>query len=128
MYIVKIIIKKKTITDNKYDGFASFESSELEKAIRNNDEYWLKAAILNTMWNDPTFTHGETDKLINILKKETPKLFEQEKKVPSEEHFDQSKWDKKYFSDLTYYFRENPALSRIPYIKKVGKYVYSKNK
>ena len=112
----------------KYDGFVSFESSELEKAIRNNDEYWLKAAILNTMWNDPTFTHGETDKLINILKKETPKLFEQEKKVPSEEKepLDQSKWSKNYFTDLTYYFRENPALSRIPFIKKVGKYISGK--
>lgn len=80
------------------------------------------------MWNDPTFTHGETDKLINILKKETPKLFEQEKKVPSEEKepLDQSKWSKNYFTDLTYYFRENPALSRIPFIKKVGKYVSGK--
>lgn len=111
------------VTDDFKDSM-TYAGKDLEKAIGNKNYQWLRGTIMNTMWNDPTFAHGETDKLINILKKLVPDLFEQEKKVPSEEHFDQSKWDKDYFIDLTYYFRENPSLSRIPYIKKVGKYVY----
>lgn len=105
--------------------FVSFEESELENAISKKDYYWLKAAVLNTMWNDPTFEHGETEALLEILKKRVPEIFEkEEKKVPSEEHLERSLWDKGYFSDLTYYFRENFAESRLAHIKEVGKAVY----
>ena len=34
------------------------------------------------------------------------------------------KWDKRYFTKLTYWFQENFAESRITYIKKVGKVTY----
>lgn len=107
--------------------FVSFEESELENAISKKDYYWLKAAALNTMWNDPTFEHGETEALLEILKKRVPEIFEEEKKVPSEEHLERSLWDKGYFSDLTYYFRENFAESRLAHIKEVGKAVYQKS-
>ena len=70
------------------------------------------------MWNDPTFAYGETDKLMAVLKKELPQIFVQEKKLEYEEHLERSLWNNDYFTDLTYWFRENFALSRIPYIKK----------
>lgn len=106
----------------------TYAGEDLKKAIDNKDYLWIKGTMMNSMWNDPTFEHGEFDKLLSICKKYVPQIFEQEKKVPSEEqeHLEQSKWTNDYFVGLTYYFRENPALSRIPYIKKVGKYVYSK--
>lgn len=108
--------------------FVSFEENELNEAITKKDYDWLKAAVLNTIWNDPTFEHGETEALLEILKRKVPKIFETKKKVPSEEKelLDHSLWDKKYFSDLTYYFQENFAESRIPHIKEVGKAVYGK--
>ena len=109
--------------------FVSFEESELKKAILKEDYYWLKAAVLNTIWNDPTFEHGETEELLEILRNEVPDIFKTEEKVPSEEKepLDRSLWDKKYFSDLTYYLRENFAESRLAHIKEVGKAVYQKS-
>ena len=106
--------------------FVSFEESELKKAIETKDYLWLKAATINTMWNDPMFEHGETDALINVLKKQVPEIFVSEKKLPYEEHLERSLWNKDYFTDLTYWFRENFAESRIPYIKEVGKAVHKK--
>ena len=115
-----------SLSDDFKDSM-TYAGKDLKKAIDNKNYVWIRGTMMNAMWNDPTFEHGEFDKLISICKKYIPKVFEQEKTIPSEEHFDQSKWTKDYFTDLTYYFRENPALSRISYIKKVGKYVYSKN-
>lgn len=120
--------QKKTITDkDDFKNSMTYAGKDLKKAIDDKNYMWIRGTMMNSMWNDPTFEHGEFDKLVSICKKYMPKIFEQEKKVPSEEHFEQSKWTKEYFVDLTYYFRENPALSRIPYIKKVGKYVYGKD-
>ena len=119
--------QKKTITDeDDFKDSQSYEGESLKKAIDDKDYIWIRVAMYNIILNDPTFVHGEFDRIVSIVKKHTPKIFEQAKRVPSEEHFNQSKWDKSYFLDLAFYFKENPALSRIPYIKKVGKYVYSK--
>ena len=60
--------------------FVSFEESELNKAILNKDYYWLKAAVLNTIWNDPTFEHGETEALLEILRNKVPGIFKTEER------------------------------------------------
>lgn len=57
---------------------------------------------------------------------QVPEIFVSEKKLPYEEHLERSLWNKDYFTDLTYWFRENFAESRIPYIKEVGKAVHKK--
>ena len=111
--------------------FVSFEENELKnelkKAKETNDFSWIKAAAINTMWNDPTFVHGETDELMAVLKKELPQIFVKEKKLEYEEHLERPLWNKDYFTDLTYWFRENFAEERIPYIKEVGRAVYKKD-
>ena len=116
-----------SLSDDFKDSM-TYAGEDLKKAIDNKDYLWIKGTMMNVMWNDPAFEHGEFDKLLSICKKYVPQIFQQEKKIPSEEqeHLDQSKWTNDYFVSLTYYFRENPALSRIPFIKKVGKYVSSK--
>ena len=87
---------------------------------------WILGTMMNIMWNDPTFEYGEFDKLTTICKKYIPEVFKKEKRLSFEKRIDQSMWNEDYFAITTNWFRENPALSRIPYIKKVGKYVYSK--
>ena len=37
---------------------------------------------------------------------------------------DQSEWDKRYFTKLTYWFQENFAKSRVEYIREVGNVVH----
>lgn len=82
---------------------------------------------MNGMWNDPTFEHGETDMMIKILKQKCPDIFEDEKNMPGEKKIDDpALWNEDYFAELTYWFRENFALSRIPYIKEVGRAVHKK--
>lgn len=102
--------------------FVSFENKELEKAINSKDKMWLKAALLNAIWNDPGLKHGEVNRLISIIKSKFPDFFEEEKtQLGEHREADKNKWDMNYFTDLTYWFRENPALSRLSYIFKVGK-------
>ena len=102
----------------------TFDEKDLEKAIKGDNRLWLKVTTMNTMWNDPTFEHGEKEKLLKRLKDEIPKIFEEEKQLPYEKKLDRSLWDEDYFAKVTYWFKENFAESRIPYIKEVGRAVY----
>ena len=128
MYLEKEIIKKKTITDNNdFKDSTTYEGKQLKEAIDSKNYLWLSVTMMNVMWNDPTFEHGEFDKLLSICKKYIPEVFKKEKQLSYEKKIlDSSLWNEDYFAKVTYWFKENPALSRIPYIKKVGKYVYSK--
>lgn len=105
----------------------TFDEKDLEKAIKEDNQdnrLWLKVTAMNTMWNDPTFEYGETEKLLKRLKDEIPEIFEEEKQLPYEKKLDRSLWDEDYFAKVTYWFKENFAESRIPYIKEVGRAVY----
>lgn len=104
----------------------TYDEKDLDKAIENDNKLWIKGTAMNCMWNDPTFEHGETEALLETLKKKLPDIFVPYEKVPSEERLERSAWDKDYFTDLTYYFRENFAESRLAHIKEVGKAVYQK--
>ena len=105
----------------------TYDEKELKKAIENDNQLWIKGIVMNCMWNDPAFEHGETEALLETLKRDIPRIFVPYEKVPSEERLERSAWDKDYFIDLTYYFRENFAESRIAHIKEVGKAVYQKS-
>lgn len=127
MYMAKII-KKKTITDKGiFKDSTTYTGKDLKKAIDNKNYLWLSVTMMNIMWNDPMFEYGEFDRLVSICKKYIPEVFKKEKQLSYEKKIlDSSLWNEDYFAKVTYWFKENPALSRIPYIKKVGKYVYSK--
>lgn len=104
--------------------FTSFDENAFKKAIAEKDMLNLKVNTVSTMRNDPTFERGETDEVIRILEKEIPEIFEPEVWLEYEERLDRDKWDKGYFTKLTYWFQENFAKSRIDYIKEVGQAVH----
>lgn len=106
--------------------FRSFEEKELYEAIDRKDLLWIRGAAMNTMWNDPIFETGEIERLMKILHDNDKKLqiFQDEVTLGYEYRLDSKEWTKGYFAELTYWFRENFAESRIDYIKEVGRAVY----
>lgn len=104
--------------------FTSFDEKAFWKAIDEKDYLRLKINTVSSMLNDPTFTRGETKEVLKILKERVPDIFEDEVRLDYEERLEPNKWDKRYFTKLTYWFQENFALSRVEYIKEVGKVVH----
>jgi hypothetical protein len=104
--------------------FTSFDENAFWKAIKEKDYLALKVNTVSTMLADPTFERGETDKVVKILQEQVPEIFEDEVKLDYEERLDKSEWDKRYFTKLTYWFQENFAVSRINYIREVGRVVH----
>lgn len=104
--------------------FTSFDENAFWKAIAEKDMLHLKVNTVSAIRNDPTFERGETTKVLNILEEKVPEIFEPEVLLEYEEHLDRDKWDKSYFTKLTYWFQENFAKSRINHIKEVGQAVH----
>ena len=104
--------------------FTTIEENAFRQAIRDRDYFALKISTVSTMRGDPTFERGETIKAIQILKEQVPEIFEDEVKLDYEERLEKSAWDKRYFTKLTYWFQENFAISRINYIREVGRVVH----
>lgn len=104
--------------------FHSFNEADFWKEIEEKDFLSLKVDTRSAMQTDPTFSGHEADDVLAVLKERVPEIFEEEITLPYEERLDRSKWDKPYFTKLTFWFQENFALTRIPYIKEVGKEVY----
>lgn len=104
--------------------FYSFNEADFWKEIEEKDLLSLKVDTRSAMLNDPTFSGHEVDDVLAVLKERVPEIFEEEITLPYEERLDRSKWDRPYFTKLTFRFQENFALTRIPHIKEVGKEVY----
>lgn len=104
--------------------FTSFDEKAFWKAVDEKDMLHLKVNTVSAMRNDPTFERGETAKLISVLEEKIPEIFENEVQLEFEERLERDKWDKGYFTKLTYWFQENFAKSRIDHIKEVGKVVH----
>lgn len=106
--------------------FTSFDEGVFRKAIAEKDFLRLKTNAVSAISYDPTFEKGEANAVLEILKNEVPEIFEEYKEGEYEERLERSKWDKRYFSKLTYWFQENFSEDRIPLIKEVGREVYPK--
>lgn len=104
--------------------FHSFSEADFWKEIEEKDFLSLKVDTRSAMQTDPTFSGHEVDDVLDVLKKRVPEIFEEEVTLSYEERLDRSKWDKPYFTKLTFWFQENFALTRIPHIKEVGRAVY----
>ncbi len=104
--------------------FTSFNEQEFWQAIRNKEYGTLKTNTVSAILNDPTFDRGEAGQVLDILKKNCEEIFEKEVHLDYEERLEPNQWDKRYFTKLTYWFQENFAESRVPYIEKVGKTVH----
>ena len=104
--------------------FRSFDENKFYSAIKNKDYDRLKVNTVSAIRNDPTFAREETEQVLNILKDKVPEIFEKEINLDYEERLERDKWDKNYFTKLTYWFMENFAESRLEYIKEVGRVVH----
>lgn len=104
--------------------FTSFDETAFWKTIEEKDMQRLKINTVSAIRNDPTFAHGEYNEIVSTLSVKLPDIFEEEVTLSYEERLPKEQWDKNYFTKLTYWFQENFALSRIKYIKEVGKVVY----
>ena len=74
--------------------------------------------------NDPTFERDELSKVLKILEKEVPEIFEEYHVNDWEERLEPKDWTKRYFSKLVFYLQENFCKDRLSYIKKVGRAVH----
>ena len=112
---------KSTSSANK---FISFNTEKFYDAIKNKDYQILKINAYSALMNELGYASGEFDKVINILKKEIPNIFEPYEKADYEFHKTKRKeWTQGYYAKLGYYFQNNFALSRIPELKEVGNFV-----
>lgn len=104
--------------------FTSFDENVFRQAIKEKDYLCLKVNTISTILDDPTFERGETMKVLKILEEQVPEIFEEYMELDYEERLEHDKWDKRYFTKLTYWFQENFAKERIAYIKEVGNVVH----
>lgn len=106
------------------EEFTSFNSDNFYEAIKNKDYRRLKTNAYSALMNEVYYDTGEFNKVINILKKEIPDIFESYEKADYEFHTSNRKeWTHSYYVKLAYYFETNFALSRIPEIKEVGNFI-----
>lgn len=103
-----------------------FHDEEFNQWLAEKDYSSIKTAVVNVIKNDPSFATGEFDKVIAVLKQQCPDIFENYQLQEGEEVFDSvvEKWNHDYFITLTFWFRENFALSRRANIEQVGQKLY----
>ena len=112
---------KSTLSANK---FISFNPERFYDAIKNKNYKVLKTNTYSALMMELGYGTGEFDRVINILKKEIPDIFEPYEKADYEFHTSNRKeWTYSYYVKLAYYFQQNFALSRIPEIKEVGNFI-----
>lgn len=112
---------KSTSSANK---FISFNTERFYDAIKNKDYKVLKTNAYSALMMELGYGTGEFDRVINILKKEIPDIFEPYEKGDYEFHTSNRKeWTQSYYVKLAYYFQQNFALSRIPELKEVGNFI-----
>ena len=106
------------------DNFVSFNSEKFYESIKNKNYPALKSNTYSALMMELGYGTGEFDRVINILKKEIPDIFEPYEKADYEVHTSNRKeWTQKYYAKLAYYFEKNFALSRIPELKEVGNFI-----
>ena len=116
--------KKKKPINKKHVGFTSFDEDEFWKYIETKDYLALKINTCSTILNDPTFERDELSKVLKILEKEVPEIFEEYHVNDWEERLEPKDWTKRYFSKLVLYLQDNFCKDRLDYIKKVGRAVH----
>lgn len=122
--VYESILKSLISNNNEVYNFSSFDEKIFYQSIKNKDYLRLKVNVVSAISYDPRFEKGEAEKVLMILKKEIPEIFEDYKQGDYEERLNKDKWDKRYFSKLLYWFQENFSENRIPYIKEVGRAVH----
>lgn len=122
--VIPYVYSKKKPINKKHVGFTSFDEDEFWKHIETKDYPALKINTCSTILNDPTFERDELSKVLKILEKEVPEIFEEYHKNDWEERLEPKDWTKRYFSKLVFYLQDNFCKDRLDYIKKVGRAVH----
>ena len=122
--VIPYVYSKKKTVNKKHVGFTSFDEDEFWKYIETKDYLALKINTCSTILNDPTFERDELSKVLKILEKEVPEIFEEYHVNDWEERLEPKDWTKRYFNKLVYYLQENFCKDRLDYIKKVGRAVH----
>ena len=112
------------VLGRKDEGFTSFDEKAFRQAIKDKDYLCLKINTISSILDDPTFERGETRKVLQILKKQVPEIFEEQVELDYEIRLERSAWDKRYFTKLVYWLQKNFAEERVDYIEEVGKAVH----
>jgi len=104
--------------------FTAFDEKAFWQAVKEKDFLCLKVNAASAMLDDPTFERGEAEQVLKILEEKVPEIFEDYVVESYEQRLNPEEWDKRYFTKLVYWFQENFAKERVPYIKEVGQVVH----
>lgn len=117
----------------------SFDPAVFEAAIRKKDYIKLKNFVINSIRNNPRFTHDKNEKYseatkvfrrLHSLEKELPGLFAPYELQTGEVEFNEAEkdsWTQEYFIRQTFYLGENFCNKRFANIKKIGQYLTKGN-
>ena len=104
--------------------FRAFDENAFWQAVKEKNFLRLKVNTASAMLDDPTFERGEAEQVLKILEEKVPEIFEDYVVESYEQRLNPEEWDKRYFTKLVYWFQENFAKERVPYIKEVGQVVH----
>ena len=117
----------------------TFEMTDFESAIRDKDYIKLKNYIINSIRNNPRFSHSKSEeyseaavafKRLEEMKTELPGLFSPYELQEGEEEFDENNkasWNQEYFIRQTFLLGENFCRKRFINIRKIGQYITKGN-
>ena len=110
------------------EQFKSFNGSLFNEAISKKGDpqslMRLKSSVISAIKVDPTFSNGETDAALKLLRQNCPEIFEAKKELSYEVNLPETEWDKDYFLRKANYLRQNFCEERIQELREIGQKVY----
>ena len=107
--------------------YSMFSDEMLSEALISKDRVGIINLAILTINYDSSFSNGEFERLIDVVKKEFPDAFDKKVPVDGEYVLPENEWDDDYFMHLLYNLRSNFCLERIDEVEKAGKALYKKN-
>lgn len=108
--------------------FHSFDGALFNEAIskKGNPQSLtrLKSSVISAIKTDPTFSNGEADAALALLRQKCPEIFEAKKELSYEVDLPEMEWDNDYFLRKTNYLRQNFCEERIQELREIGQKVY----
>lgn len=110
------------------EQFKSFNGALFNEAISKKGDpqnlMRLKSSVISAIKVDPTFSNGETDAALKLLRQNCPEIFEAKKELSYEVNLPETEWDKDYFLRKANYLRQNFCEERIQELREIGQKVY----
>ena len=106
--------------------FSMFSNEMLQDALKSKNKGSIINLVIQTIIFDKTFSNGEFDRLIDIIKHDYYDVFEAKHTVDGELSLPVEKWNDDYFNDLLFNLRSNFCIERIEEIENAGKVIYKR--